>query len=434
MSHRRRVLNLVLKNKFTGVHSLHRLDLLSRQNSLFYPTAKAAEDAAAAKDSEILFAAEKDDPAVLDGRTTGQESLEKLMEMLVPSPRLSFEPTPHPEYGSLWSRLDCAALSEGRTVFVDCNSRGAFLYRRVVTMAGFPERKRWPWRRAYFPVAAGAGGDNGEPDEGVYVIDRDPEGDDATNWLKFQAMVHRTPRGRGSDYDKRWHLDELPRPPFAEDAGYKGTMEIVSYAQAGDASDVICVSTEGRGTHCFDTASRAWSKAGGWALPFAGKIEHDRELGLWLGFVKQCREEDNNSLYATGNLFADVDRRSLLRYGRDDCRNLEPPWGWHKVVVPEPRIVSLGSGKFCVTQFFETRRSACSKCLHEETDKRFALFTGVEVIHRGSDGSDEKAGNGSDEQADNGSADVVGPTELRVVIHKSKFSMLTKGDTIEFVL
>jgi hypothetical protein len=211
-----------------------------------------------------------------------------------------------------------------------------------------------------------------------------------------------------------------------------GGARFVSYALAGDASGVICVSTVGRRTYCFDTVSRAWSKAADWALPFDGKVEHDRELGLWLGFVKQdsyvsnCEGNDISSLYATGDLFADVDRRSLVWYTGDDSRNLFSPWGWHKSKVLEPQVVSLGSGKFCVTQFFKTMREPCRKCFHEDVDKRFAMFTGVKVIRRGIKDGDEKAGDGG--------ASVSGPTELRLIIRKSKRYVFTKGNTIEFVL
>ncbi|KAF8664766.1 hypothetical protein HU200_054488 [Digitaria exilis] len=86
--------------------------------------------------------------------------------------------------------------------------------------------------------------------------------------------------------------------------------------------------------------------------------------------------------------------------------------------MPEPQVVSLGSGKFCVTQFFETMREACSKCLHDrDADKSFAVFNGVEVFRGGGDVGDDQAGDG---------------TELRVIIHKSKRYMLI-NNTIEFV-
>jgi hypothetical protein len=47
----------------------------------------------------------------------------------MPPPRLSFQPTPDPRYEyRQYCRLDCAALSESRAMFVDHYSRGAFLY------------------------------------------------------------------------------------------------------------------------------------------------------------------------------------------------------------------------------------------------------------------------------------------------------------------
>ncbi|CAN6362327.1 unnamed protein product [Urochloa humidicola] len=42
MSHRRRLLNLVMGNKATGVCTLHHIDLHSGKNNLFYPSATAA--------------------------------------------------------------------------------------------------------------------------------------------------------------------------------------------------------------------------------------------------------------------------------------------------------------------------------------------------------------------------------------------------------
>lgn len=441
MSHQRRILNLVLKNNVTGVHSLHRLNPFSPLNNLFYPTAKSAEDAAAAKDPELLFASADDAADVFFSshyeRKNGEESLAKTKPIRLPPPMMSFEPTPDPRYDTLYNRLDCAALSEARTVFVDRHSHAAaFLYdadkRRVVTMAPLVERPQsyfHPWRRIYFPIAAAAGDDEGN--DTVYAMDRAVE-EDQGKGFQFQAMVHRKLLRR-SRYRKRWHVDELPRPPYVDDDGNRGAKTIVSYALVGGAAaaDVIWVSTVGRGIYCFDTASRVWSKAGDWALPFDGKVERDRDLGIWLGFVKHDSEEGGHSLFASGDLFnCGVERGSEWKvYHRDGWRDLVAPWGWHSEKAPEPQVVSLGSGKFCVTQFFETMGEPCSKCLHDEdADKSFAVFTGVEVVRcHGGDVGDEQAGG-------DGRAITIEPTKLRVIIHKSKRYMLNKGNTIEFVL
>jgi hypothetical protein len=181
-------------------------------------------------------------------------------------------------------------------------------------------------------------------------------------------------------------LENLPRPPYVEAATCRHDTRIVFYAHAqlvgGAASDdVLCVATEGLlGTYCFDTASRAWSKAaGGEALRFAGKVEHDRELGLWLGFLK-CNDDDHPRLCATSDLFADVD--SLLQfycsteYARDDCRpgtntGLRCPASPRSSASAPAGSVSPSSSRPC-------GHHAAGVPTRKPTRERFAVFTGVE--------------------------------------------------------
>lgn len=230
--------------------------------------------------------------------------------------------------------MDCAALSESKTVYVERESGGAFLYdadaRCVVTMPTFPARQRtWGFRRELFPVA-------GDDDDTVYVMDMEPGGYtpvDEEDRFKFRALVHR---------DRRWQLEELPRLPYpyvVDDTASRYAKQIVSGAMmtGGGSEVVICVSTNGCGTYFFDTASRAWSKAGDCALPFTGKVEHDRELGIWLGFQHR-RVEGQDSYHlcvcASSDLFTDVD---------GDCRDMAPPSsGWYyELASPLGKVVSL---------------------------------------------------------------------------------------------
>ncbi|KAF8641913.1 hypothetical protein HU200_067623 [Digitaria exilis] len=422
MSHRRRFLNLVMRNDLTGIYSLRRVNLLSRKNNLFYPTAKAAEDAAGAKDPAILFPPNDDDGKdyPYDG-PTGEESLEKVQSLHVPPPSPSFQPISKRCGGSSWP--DCAALSETKTVFVDSHSGDAFLHdaeaRSVVAMPALfpPNREHWRWGRLLFPIS-------GDGDT-VYALDMEPgKAVKDEDKFKFHAMaVHR-------DGERSWQLEELPRPPYADvvhpAAAYRKAQQIVSHGMAG-GGEVIWVSTESRGTYCFDTARCIWSKAVDWGLPFDGKVEHDRDLGICIGFLKSpsrclCASIDDD-------LFTDVDDSKWLPdVDSDDCFDMEPPWGWDRI-CPEPQVVSLGSGKFCVTQFFETMGSERSGCGYDQT---FAVFTGVEVVRRGRDDDEnvEQEGNGS-----GGSTNITPPTELRLIVHKSKRYMLTQGlqgNTIEF--
>ncbi|KAL6640379.1 hypothetical protein ACP70R_021502 [Stipagrostis hirtigluma subsp. patula] len=395
MSHRRRFLNLVMENRVTGVHSLRRVDLHSRHNNLFYPTAAAAEDAAAAHDPDVLFS---------DDRS----SAKKLRRIRLAAPVMSFQPTLS-EHSSFSSRmLNCAALSEGKTVFMDGHSRGAFLYdadaRRVVTLPNHRVKEQ------LFPICLSVAGAGDEEDDCVYVMNSWPKpAGDPESRFQFQALVHRK-KPQDLSWSNDWRCVELPSPPYVRGVGYKST-SIGSY---GLVDGKVCISTKGIGTYCFDTASRKWSKAGDWALPFAGKIERDKELGLWVGFLDTYYDEEPHSLCASGDLLSAVDSCSCrpMRCG-DACQDLEP---WYKSVAPQ--IIGLGSGKFCVVQFFRTMVECCCDSRDEKVDK-FLVFTGVEVTRHV----------GGDELTGNGSANGKREGELRMIFHKSKRYMLVDDST-----
>ncbi|KAL6640815.1 hypothetical protein ACP70R_021938 [Stipagrostis hirtigluma subsp. patula] len=309
MSHRRRFLNLVTRNGVTAVHSLRRVDLHSRQNNLLYPTAAAAEHAAAAKDPDMLFSG--------DETTTRGTALNKVKRIrLMGTPTQSFQPARSPFDRS----LHCVALSESKTVFLDYGSRGAFLYdaaeRRVVSLPSLPGSE---CLRVYFSVAGA------KDDDIVYLMDRFPTPaaeDTAENRFQFHALVRR------DDDDLRknpWDWCKLPPPPYVRDAGYRSSTAI------------------GVGTYCFDMASRTWSKAGEWALPFSGEIVHDPELGLWVGFVcSSLLWADVWCLAATGDLFSAVDWHRLMTCRDEVCRELDQPDEWYLKNLA-PQLVGLGS-------------------------------------------------------------------------------------------
>jgi len=434
MRHRRRFLNVVTRNWVTGAHSLHRIDLHSSHNNLFYPTTAAAEEAAAAA---------QDPSALFRGGTTRRHvalnevpqirmsaAAQSFLQRQLPSSRTRYDPAP------VW----CVAVSESETVFLDGNSSGTFLYdadeRCVVTLPDLHESKRFP-----VCVSVSSAGNFGTRDDTIYVMDRShrrrlPETPPSS--IQLQALVHRKMHTYGCYLDN-WRCDELPPPPYVAANG--GDYFILSHALVGGgASDVICVSTSDAGTYCFDTATRSWSKAGDWALSFEGKIEHDVDLGVWVGFLHYRRKDEVQRLCATADLFAAADRRRVTTLCHDaarwlwadDGKDLEPPYGWYQG-HGLPKLVSLGSGKFCLVQFFETREKVCSDYgQYEEVVDKFAVFTGVEVVRCGG-GGDGK--DGDDEQVGNGSADGDGAGDLRVIVHKSKRYMLTDSEaTIAFVL
>ncbi|KAF8664764.1 hypothetical protein HU200_054486 [Digitaria exilis] len=408
MSHRWRFLNLVMRNDLTGIYSLRRVNLLSRKNNLFYPTAKAAEDAAAAKDPAILFPPNDDDGKdyPYDG-PTGEESLEKVQSLHVPPPSPSFQPISKRCGGSTWP--DCTALSETKTVFVDSQSGDAFLHdaeaRSVVAMSALfpPNREHWRWGRLLFPIS----GD----DDTVYALDMEPgKAVKDEDKFKFHAMAHHR--------DRSWQLEELPRPLYADvvhpAAAYRKAQQIVSYgmAGAGEPWDLLLR----HGEPGVEQGRRLGS-----AIRRQGRARSGARICI--GFLKSpsrclCASIDDD-------LFTDVDDSKWLPdVDSGDCCAMEPPWGWDRI-CPEPQVVSLGSGKFCITQFFETMGSERSGRGYDQT---FAVFTGVEVVRRGRDDHEnvEQEGNGS-----GGSTNITPPTELRLIVHKSKRYMLTQG-TIEF--
>ncbi|KAJ1274405.1 hypothetical protein BS78_05G059200 [Paspalum vaginatum] len=418
MSFRRRILNLVTRNPLTGVYSLHRLDLRLPQNNLFNPTARAALDAAAAKDPDVLFAAKNhaDDGHFPDDSVgvkppSGEESLNKVGQIQLPAPSLSFQPTPSRPWIS-W--MDCVALSENKMVFLQRHSSGAFLYDAGTHCLVTLPSTREPC--IYFPVADGDGCRVYAMDVKVWALDSQ-EGPA----LQFKALVHRPPPHFVSSSGNSWRWDELSPPPFfCNDGGH--------YSRAPGSNPTRRCSAPPR------TRPGTWSKTGDWALPFCGKIEHDGELGAWLGFLDTNRlYEHPHSLLASGGGELFSSSRVVHRQSRpvvsptflsDDYRDLKAPYQWRRN-NRAPKIVSLGSGKFCVAQFFETTKEACSNSYYKD-DKRFAVFTGVEVISR--------ARNGDDHDQHQQQVGNEGEGQFQVVIHKSKCCILTQGETITSML
>nr|TKV99378.1 LOW QUALITY PROTEIN: hypothetical protein SEVIR_8G039200v2 [Setaria viridis] len=290
MSHRRRILNPVTRTECAGAYSARRVDLHSHHNNLFYPTEAAAAGAP--------------DP--------------KKMERIQVPPRSTL---------LFGRRLDWFPLSESKMMYFDHHSRATFVYDAAAlcvdsTVPNFRVNGRVP---IVLPIAGA------DEDDGIYVMERSPRSfvDSEEKYTsQFQALVRRNSSQEpfvSNDDANRWRRDELPPPPYVRDAGYRSTA-IDSCALAGGA---VCVSTEGIGTYCFDT------------------VEHVPELGVLVGFwASEC----GHRLCASGDLSSAVySGRPVLRAWLD----LDPPGGdWH--VVKAPQLIGLGSGKFCVAQFFKT--------------------------------------------------------------------------------
>ncbi|OEL38088.1 hypothetical protein BAE44_0000893, partial [Dichanthelium oligosanthes] len=185
--------------------------------------------------------------------------------------------------------------------------------------------------------------------------------DRESNAFQFLALVHRKPHSTAAN-EKHWHCEELPPPPYVGYRRYLGIfgVEVNSYALVGSNSDEVCISTQCIGTYCFDTASGTWSNVHRWVLPFFDKIERDLDPGFWVGF----RQRPHHRLHATRDLFS-ARARGPIPCG-DAYQDLKLPYGLHTAKANQ--LVSLGSGRFCATQFFNTRREACSKRGHEDVN------------------------------------------------------------------
>ena len=171
------------------------------------------------------------------------------------------------------------------------------------------------------------------------------------------------------------------------------------HALIHDEGDPILVvssaKTSGVGTHCFNTSTNRWFKAGRWTLPLVGRAERVSELdNLWFGigggWPYDLCAMDLYSLRAAGA------EAPGLAYSWGD---LSLPDDW---VMMDCSMVYLGGGKFCVAKIFEFRVGVDRLGMG-------AVISGLEVVRHGE------------------------PSKLVMVKHKSKFYKFTR-DEIECIL
>ncbi|TVU44409.1 hypothetical protein EJB05_03850, partial [Eragrostis curvula] len=374
MGHRRRFLNFVVRNCKSGVYSLRRLDL-SRQR-LFYPTT----------------------PPNADLKSLVLEEMESIR---LPAPSIRFQPNPAPPACiDLTRKVHCFGLSESKIICTD-NAGLSFLYdaglRAFVTMPSLHAPKRVPISFALpddDPDQANGG------DSSLYLMEQVPYPHYEQKGL-FEAFVYTTSNTLSSRHRKSWHRHSLPPPPFVLDPGFDGA-QIDSHAVLGGGSH-LCVSGRDIGTYCFDTASREWSRAGDWTLPFFDKAEHVPELGLWFGLS----EKDLHPCVS--------DLSSVLGGRKPTLRNVwrsEYPREWNPMGIV--KLAGLGSGRFCILEYFETFLEHADLYGEPVADQIFGVCTGVEVV-LAADRGDGVSGRGK--QA------------VRMVNHMSKLIQLPPGFT-----
>ncbi|CAL5084071.1 unnamed protein product [Urochloa decumbens] len=368
----RRFLNLIVNDSIPGVRSLRCIDLT--RNEFFYPAGTPLPPSAAST----------------------------LEQIRLPSPTLSFKS----------SGISCSPLS-GRKVFCTGRSGDAFIFdadtRQVVTTPTITKPK-WEPVSIFVPSAGGDDADP-DPDGTLFVMERRPKQEAKSVGHQFEAFVY----GRISKTSpsKSWHGELLPAPPYLRDSKYnRHQFEMTSYAVVGGGSH-ICISAEGHAhyqlspvavTYCLDTVRHTWSKVGDWKLPFRGKAEYVHELKLWFGIGDKypvLAAADLSTMDSDSSLVRswDLGLDDTLKYESIDDVDLESGETLHKEwrEPQESQLVHLGAGRFCVASSFQAMGIIRTSLGNELTFKRFAVFTGVEVMPR-----------------------VHGLAELQMVQHKSK--------------
>ncbi|XP_048545325.1 uncharacterized protein LOC125540411 [Triticum urartu] len=283
---------------------------------------------------------------------------------------------------------------------------------------------------------------DGEDTGDLYIIDGLLHPDKAEVRPQFEALVWRGfPKSAVSS--RFWHCDILPLPPWI--SHHKHGM-VFGHALVDNS---ICFSTcgaEGAGTYCFHIATREWSKAGDWLMPFNGKADYVPELGLWFGITQDNRPcaADLSGLVRGEELSPD----KMRIWERDDL-----PEEWQPKSLHNSCAVSLGSGRFIIVDFLDVMKF--DKEWNEMSPvKEFALFTGMELAFSNSKGKNGRNGASKDNGHHSSGTDCSGNEScncsvsgnenggkgkgvmrgLRVIKHKSRRYMFKKQLRIEAVL
>nr|ABF93970.1 hypothetical protein LOC_Os03g05380 [Oryza sativa Japonica Group] len=260
----------------------------------------------------------------------------------------------------LWNRY-FFPLSEHKILSVD-KSGCSLLFdantRHLVTMPFLNKPKRDPIS-LFVP--------NGDGDDGgsIFVMDRVPKpeiGSRAQTSDQFEAFIYR----------KNFvDCQLLPPPPYLRDYKHCERRHKINAYAVVDGGSQICISVEDVGTYCLDTASHTWSQVGDWTLPFDAKLEYVPELKLWFGFSAGAQH------FAASDL-SSMDCQSQPQLV-GPWKELEPPMEWRETY--DSQLVNLGSGRFCIARFFQTKREGC----YDEDDvylwQDVTALTGVEVMY-----------------------------------------------------
>jgi hypothetical protein len=371
---KRRFVNLVMHRWYEGVYSLRRID----PYRLFFRSANAALEAA-------------------DEAAKRKEFFPAMQPLQLPPSSMNFTTTPAEKRLNFFALLSSRPTCEGRMVLANAIGESV-MYDADKRLIGNLCRlnKSKGLSPVCLPIVH-----PGADEESLYVMHKYP-GQDAGGC--FEVLEYMPENPELSDLMACWRWRLLPPPPFVRQHSYyepcydQPSANITSYTTILDSNgySTICVSCAGDfndgthyfygqtatrpGTYSFQTARRdsshrlgwrhseKWKHVGDWTLPFVGGAQYVSEFDLWFGFSASWP----GNLCAADLSAMDTDRQPALQ---QDWQDVSPPEG--QVWLPaSAKLLNLGDGKFLVARTFEV----------EATGQRFALLTGVEMMHDADDG------------------------------------------------
>ncbi|XBI01597.1 hypothetical protein VPH35_130340 [Triticum aestivum] len=337
----RRLLNVVVKNTSTGVHSVRRIDPYKH---LFYESGgePAASIANKAKDCAL-----------------------EMQTLSLPEPSVSFSPSPTTL--PLMGGMDLfAPMGGGEGRIVGANVAGeSVLYdadeRLFLLLPWINEPKGWNPVCLSIPIPGAA-------ENSLYVMERylgqsmDAYGSSEDYTVSCFEVLEHGPRTGGHEVremHRGWRWRVLRPPPFVLEPDYQPSV-IASYTSMDTRT----------GTYSFDTSRNVeqWMHVWEWTLPFHGEAKYIPEFNLWFGFSA----DGHKHLCALDLSAMEEDKQPppILQHFEDPNPPEEEGW-----CATSSELVYLGDGKFCVAKTIE---------VDETSGEEFAVLTGVQIL-RGDD-------------------------------------------------
>ncbi|CAN6176209.1 unnamed protein product [Urochloa humidicola] len=363
----RRFHNVIMENRFGGAKSLCSVDL-TRQ--LFDNIVRPPSTIGDGSESLVL---QDCTPEILAAEAGNQKNelaavALKMKRIRLPSPIFTFQTALNEP-----CKIGCFPLVDRKMLWADHLGR-TFLFdtetRQMEIIPKLHKPKSMPF--SLFVPNADADNDYDQDRFGssLFVMERipKPEGYCSTKWSEqFEAFIYRYPTME--TYSKSWECQLLPPPPYVRRPKYWHNCrrpEISSYGLLSVSGDShICISVEGVGTYCMDTARHKWRKVGKWILPFHGRVEYVPELKLWFGFNKARH-------LAAADISAMDSQPQLV----GSWKELYLPEEWKE--CKDPQLVNLGCGRFCIIRFFHT--GIHNGDPESDVNQNVAVFSGVEVV------------------------------------------------------